>query len=219
MEIPHLCDNHGRKYAPKILAAWGLLMISFLASAGCSLLGIRTAEEPNYSVLLAEGNKELREYPGLVVARTFMSGTYDQTANDSFRVLAGYIFGKNRGTNTEGTEAASKIPMTAPVLQEKTEDGWQMSFVMPSAHNLNSLPEPLDDRVDLTELPAFRIAAIRYTGLTSEQKINDKAAELEAWLQEKGIKSAGKPLSARYDPPWTLPFLRRNEVLIITQDD
>lgn len=194
-------------------------MASFLVSAGCSLLGIRTAEEPEYTVLMAEGNMELRQYPGLVVARTFMRGTYEETANDSFRVLAGYIFGKNKATDDEGPQASTKIPMTAPVLQEKTDEGWQMSFVMPSEKRLDSLPEPLDDRVNLADLPGFRIAAIRYTGFTSEQKINAKAQELEAWLGAKGIKTAGKPISARYDPPWTLPFLRRNEVLIVTEDD
>jgi len=199
--------------------AFVLPMMSALLSAGCSLIGIRTAEEPEYRLILSEGNKELRQYPALVVARTFMSGSYEQTGNDSFRILAGYIFGKNRPKDSGEGDGSTKIPMTAPVLQEKTQDGWRMSFVMPSAENLSSLPEPMDDRVDVEELPEFRVAAIRYTGLTSERKITEKAAELEAWLLEKGIKAAGKPLSARYDPPWTIPFFRRNEVLLITQDD
>jgi hypothetical protein len=110
---------------------------------------------------------------------------------------------------------SEKISMTAPVVQIPAGESWTMTFMMPSKYNLESLPQPTDPKVILEEVPEKTIAVIRYSGLWSEKKNNKKAALLKEWLSKKGIYSQiSEPMFAGYNPPWTLWFLRRNEMLI-----
>jgi SOUL heme-binding protein len=89
-----------------------------------------------------------------------------------------------------------------------------MHFVMPSRYTMATLPRPKDERVKLRELPPQRMAVVKFSGLAGEGKVKEKTGELEAWMKAEGLEAAGAPQLARYDPPWTLPFLRRNEVMV-----
>jgi hypothetical protein len=196
-------------------------LIALVPLAGCSFFGIRTAKEPEYTVVLSDGEFEIRDYPELVVARTVVEADYDESGSVAFRRLGGYIFGDNRKEQDIEMTApvlrepeGEEIAMTAPVLQEGSGKRWVMAFVMPAEHRLDSLPVPDDPNVELDVVPPRRVAAVRYSGTTSEEKIGHHAARLSSWLVSRGYEADSSPRSARYDPPWTLPFLRRNEVHI-----
>jgi effector-binding domain-containing protein len=187
----------------------GSLLGSMLLGA-CSVFGIRTAEEPPYEVITSEDDFEIRAYPESVVATTVVQvDDYDKSGSVAFNRLGGYIFGDNRKA---GSDESEKIAMTAPVIQEKSEKGWVATFVMPSEWSRDSLPDPTDPTVELRNVPGRKVASIRYTGLVTEKKIEEQAAKLRAWVESQGMKVLSPHRSARYDPPWTIPFLRRNEV-------
>jgi len=208
----------------KFLASIGAGLIF----SGCSVLGIRTTPEPDYQVIEKAGNKEVRYYPSLILAQVFFAGSYQETSRQAFRILAAYIFGKNEKKETIAMTApvlqrpeqlkkpnqTENIGMTAPVFQTKTENGWQMAFVMPKRYTLENLPKPLNEQIKIVQSPPKKIVALRYSGLLSETKINKRKMELMAWVREKNFKSLGEPFSAGYDPPWTLPFVRRNEIQV-----
>jgi hypothetical protein len=202
----------------QIVSAIGLavLMLGGLAMAPAAAI-----EEPSYSVTVQDEDFEVREYAPMIVAEVTVTGAQDEAIGDGFRLLADYIF----GNNTSQTEiamtapvvqepASEKIAMTAPVLQTESGGAWQVRFVMPSEYTLDTLPSPNDDRVTLRELPAERVAAHRFSGFRGEEKLARETADLEAWIAAKGYSAIGAPSFAFYDPPWTLWFLRRNEILI-----
>ena len=156
-----------------------------------------------------------------VVAETVVEGSYGQTSGAAFSRLAGYIFGKNRAKQKLAMTApvlqepvSEKISMTAPVIQEKKGNAWVMSFVMPEGYRLETLPVPLDDAVKLRMLPGKKVGVIRYSGLHSEHNLRNFAEKLTGWLEKNGNRVLSGARSASYDPPWTLPCLRRNEVHI-----
>ena len=188
------------------MGAWSVLLMTSLMLAGCSVLGKRTANEPPYKVISEEGEIEIRQYGEMIVAETVVEGSYGQTSGAAFSRLAGYIFGKNR--------AKQKIAMTAPVLQEKKGNAWVMSFVMPEGSTLETLPVPLDPAVKLRLVQGKKVGVIRYSGLHSENNLRNYAEKLTLWLEKKGNRVLSAPRAASYDPPWTIPFLRRNEVHI-----
>ena len=192
-------------------------------------------EEPEYTVIEKSGAFELRSYSPMIVAETRVSGSMDDASSAGFRLIADYIFGNNTaagGGNTShggGNEkismtapvtmepASEKISMTAPVSIEQEDGQWRVHFVMPSDYTMEILPRPNNPAVSLREVPARNYAVIRFSGFTGEDKIAAKTAELMSWLDSKGITPIGKPELARYNPPWTLPFLRRNEVMVAYQ--
>jgi hypothetical protein len=196
----------------------GLLVLFFTGSA-------MAIEEPKYTVLEKSGEFELRAYSTNIVAETLVSGSMDNASSAGFRLIADYIFGNNTST-TGGSEKISmtapvtmepkseKISMTAPVSMEKTDGQWRVHFVMPSQYTLDTLPAPNNLAVTLREVPASNYAVIRFSGLAGENKTAKKTSELIVWLDSRGITPIGKPELARYNPPWTLPFLRRNEVMV-----
>jgi hypothetical protein len=182
-------------------------------------------EEPAYAVLERSGNFELRRYDPMIVAETLVSGSMDDASGSGFRLIADYIFGNNtvpNGSNGKISMTApvtmsaqsEEISMTAPVSMERSAGKWRVHFVMPSEYTLDTLPRPNNPAVTLREVPANNYAVIRFSGLAGENKVAAKAAELKAWLEGRGIEPLGNPELARYNPPWTLPFLRRNEVMI-----
>lgn len=190
-------------------------------------------EEPKYSVVEKSGSFELRAYAPMVVAETLVDGDLDEASSAGFRRIADYIFGNNTA-RAGGSEKinmtapvnmapkSEKISMTAPVgMQAKTENAgldntnqWRMYFVMPSQYTLETLPKPNNPAVTLRAIPTSRMAVLRFSGLAGEEKTAKKTAELLAWLKSKQITPIGEPELARYNPPWTLPFLRRNEVML-----
>jgi hypothetical protein len=183
-------------------------------------------EEPKYRIEREYGSFEVRVYEPVGVAETSVTGSFGDGSNEGFRRLAGYIFGGNDGgrkiamTAPVGTEPAraakgTAIAMTAPVGSERTTEGWVVTFTMPSAFTLKTLPVPDDARVRLRELPARRVAAVRFSGTWGAEKFEAVAAKLASDATEAGLFPAGTPpVFARYNPPWTPWFLRRNEVLI-----
>jgi hypothetical protein len=178
-------------------------------------------EEPKYSVIENESPFELRSYEPLILAEVKVGGDMDLASSQGFRLIAAYIFGKNQinekisMTSPVGLEETSAtIAMTVPVGIESNQGTSTVSFVMPSQYTLASLPKPLDEQVQLREVPATKKAVIMFSGFYSEEKVKEKTIELERWIQSKNLQAIGLPNFARYNPPWTLPFLRRNEVMI-----
>lgn len=196
-----------------------------LSAALAALPAMATIEEPAFQAVKQAGDFEIRRYAPMIVAETVVEGDLRNASNDGFRVIAGYIFGNNVSVNGAGSEkvamtapvtmeAAETIAMTAPVTTERAGERFRMHFVMPSQYTMATLPKPKDDRVRLREVPARKMAVIRFSGFTGEGKVKEKTDELLAWVKAEGLEAAGVPQLARYDPPWTLPFLRRNEVMV-----
>lgn len=188
--------------------------------------GITVAtEEPKYIVIEASDEFELRAYDSVIVAETMVYGSLAKASNAGFRLIADYIFGNNT-SRTGGNEKISmtvpvtiepkseKISMTAPVSAEQLGEQWRIHFVMPSQYTLETLPIPNNPAVRLREVPASNYAVIRFSGFAGEDKTSEKTSKLMEWMKSKGISPIGNPHLARYNPPWTLPFLRRNEIIV-----
>lgn len=176
-------------------------------------------EEPAYTVEREWAGVEIRAYAPYVVAEVLVSGPADQASSEAFPILAGYIFGNNKGERRMAmtapvTQAAEpvKMAMTAPVTQSPEAGGFRVQFVLPRAITLASAPEPLDARVQLREVPASRVAVIRYSGLWSQANYEEHLALLQSALREAGQPWVGEPVLSRYNPPITPWFLRRNEI-------
>ncbi|MDP5103181.1 MAG: heme-binding protein [Erythrobacter sp.] len=168
----------------------------------------RNTEEPEFSLVRAEGEFELRDYPALVVAEVTSSGDRQRASGASFRRLAAYIFAQDR------PEGGDKIAMTAPVLQDETQPGeWRMRFVMPAKYTLETLP-PAPADITLTQVPARQMAAIRFSGNGAERDLALMEARLRDWMMAQGLMPAGEAEFAFYDAPMVPGPLRRNEVLI-----
>ncbi|MGI9163759.1 MAG: SOUL family heme-binding protein [Mycobacterium sp.] len=192
-----------------------------VAEAGGSIVGIRSGtEEPAFTLERRIGDVEIRQYGPRIAAETTIDADEEASRNEGFRRLAGYIFGGNTGRTKIAMTApvaqqSEKIAMTAPVAAQRDADGrWVIRFFMPSEHSLDSLPTPNDDRVRLVSVAPERVAVLRYAGLPNPRAVAAKAEELLKTLRDNRIEPAGDPLSWFYDPPWTLPFLRRNEAVV-----
>ena len=180
---------------------------------------VAATEEPKYSVLLKEDAFELRQYAPQLVAETAVNGDMDAASSQGFRAIADFIFGNNKAP---GQNASAKIAMTAPVtVQPRANESslreakdWRIQFVMPSEYTMATLPKPNNQAVQLREVPAQRFAVLRYAGLNTESKVEDKTNELLAWVKTKNWQMVGSPQLSRYDPPWTLPMWRRNELRV-----
>jgi len=187
-----------------------------------SLLAI---EEPDYKILEKSKNIEIREYNSYIVAETIVSGDFEEAGNKAFSRLAGYIGGEN--TQQESIEMTSpvnqekletegqEIEMTAPVSQEAIDSGqYRIAFVMPDKFTLATLPQPKDARIKLREVPAKKVAVIRYSGTWSKDNYKENESDLYVFLKEKGYQIKSDPVWSRYDPPFMPWFLRRNEIMI-----
>ncbi len=198
-----------------------LAVVSGLALAGCSVVGIRAGtEEPAYDVVGQLGVVEIRQYGPRIAAEVTIAGDEEAARSAGFRRVAGYIFGANQ-TNEKvamtapvAQSASESIAMTAPVAQEKSPDGWTIRFFMPAQYTMATLPKPNDAGVKLLEVPGETMAVLRFTGLHGPAAIAAQRAQLIAALQSGHWQITGAPVVWFYDPPWTLPFLRRNEVAV-----
>ena len=181
-----------------------------------------TIEEPKYKIIEAEGDFEIREYAPRIVAETLVSEAFDRAPNVGFRRLADYILGNNESkqsiamTSPVAQEPQSeKIAMTAPVGQERAKDNlWVITFTMPSSYTMETLPKPKNPEVKLKQLPPAKFAVIKFSGFNRAKTVEEKTNELNAWLKARSTKAKGQAIYARYNPPWTPWFLRRNELLI-----
>ncbi len=183
-------------------------------------------EKLSYRTIEQDGDIELRRVEPHVVAETFVEGDFERVGSEGFRRLVQYIGGANRTrasiamTAPVAQEPASeKIAMTAPVAQEKVGDRYRITFVMPAKYSLANLPQPTDDRVRLREEPARIVAAIRYSGFWSRQRYDVHERRLRDWIHGRGLDPVGRPVWARYDPPFLPWFWRRNEILIELHPD
>ena len=178
-------------------------------------------EHEPYTVVRSAAGFEIRDYPPSIVAETVVEGSLEEAGNQAFGRLFGYISGKNRAQGKIAMTApvsqrpsSERIPMTAPVGQRPAEGGWAVSFVMPASYTMETLPAPESPAVTLRQLPACRMAAVRYSGVWSEERYLRYKGELESWIAKSGLTTVGPAVWARYNPPFTPWFLRRNEVLI-----
>jgi hypothetical protein len=206
--------------------AFGALIL--LLSSGCSVVGISNVEEAAYTVVIKDDNFELRDYDAMIIVETTIDDDFENAGNKAFRRLFAYITGDNVA-NSEiamtapviadpaGTSPSTEIAMTAPVLQEYSQGGWRYAFVLPADLTLETAPKPLDDNVRLAEVPGKKVAVIQFSGFWSEASMQDKTSELNDWISANNLTASSEPRWAGYNPPWTIPFLRRNEVMIDVQ--
>jgi hypothetical protein len=197
------------------------LLVTVAAAMGLGSIGsvANATEEPQYTVIQQHEGIEVRSYAPYLVAEVVVPGPADAAGNQGFRILAAYIFGKNKGERriqmtapvTQSPEPRS-IAMTAPVTQAATETGYVIQFKMPAEFTLDTLPEPLDPQVRLREVPGGRFAVIRYSGAWSEGNYSEHLAKLRQGVEAAGIRTRGEPIYARYDAPFVPWFMRRNEI-------
>lgn len=192
------------KAARLIAAGAGLAAVG----AAAAFAQYRQTEKADYTLIRDDAEFELRDYPALVVAEVSNAGTRERASGASFRRLAAYIFANDR------PEGGEKIAMTAPVLQDEPRPGqWRMRFVMPSHYTLDTLP-PAPDDITLTQMPARRMAALRFSGNASDRDLALMEARLRDWMRQERLMPAGEAEFAFYDAPMIPGPLRRNEVLI-----
>ena len=176
-------------------------------------------QEPDFEVIKKFDNIELRQYAPYVVAEVVLNATADEAGNQAFPILAGYIFGKNKGEKklamtapVTQTAAPVRLDMTAPVTQAAVAGGMLVQFVLPKGVTLATAPEPIDPRVNLRLVPAATWAVIRYSGTWSQANYQEHLHQLKTALETAGVATQGEPVLARYNPPFTPWFMRRNEI-------
>ena len=191
-------------------------------------------EEPSYTVLSQVEDFELRRYDEQLVAQTWVSGDQDTASRQGFKILADYIFGNNTAPSGESSkismtapvtmqsdnlngQASRKIAMTAPVSMQQNNGKWRVQFTMPSQYTMQTLPKPNNPDVKIVQLPAQTYGVIKFSGLAGSKKVAKKTETLKSWMQTQKLVITGTPELARYNPPWTLPFMRRNELMMAYQ--
>ena len=205
-----------KKRRPSLV--FGALALSALALTALSMPSHAT-EEPGYEVVRELAGIQVRQYAAYTVAEVVVAGPASEAGNQAFPILAGYIFGKNKGEKKFAmtapvTQSAVpvKLEMTAPVTQTAAPGGFLVQFVLPKGVTVSSAPEPLDARIRLREVPPSRVAVIRYSGFWSASNDDDHLAKLQAALRSANLAWAGEPVYSRYDAPFVPWFMRRNEI-------
>lgn len=189
---------------------------------GAALWGpiVSNVEQPKYEVVESDDSIEIRDYAPMIVAEAEISGERDKAISEGFRTVADYIFGNNSSaqkvsmTAPVTQQASEKIPMTAPVTQQGDGYTWQVRFVMPASYTMETLPKPKNPAVKLKEIEAKRFAVIRFSGMAGEESLKRRTDELKEFIRARNLNPLSAPTYAFYNPPWTLPFLRRNEVML-----
>ena len=191
-------------------------------------------EEPKYDVIQTDGSFEIRKYAPILVAETFVDGDMDEASSKGFRLIADFIFGNNQVADSNTSSkivmtapvtaepVSKKIAMTAPVTAEpqssestmQAAKKWRIHFVMPSQFTLANIPKPKNDAVTLRDIPSKFFVVHSYSGFNSLARIQAKTDEALEWANRKALKVLGQPQLSRYDPPWTLPMFRRNEIML-----
>ena len=197
--------------ASKIVVAAAAL----IAATGCTQVST-----PRYDLLSKEQGYEIREYGGYLVAETTVPGSYREALNAGFRILFDYISGNNASaqkvqmTAPVLEERPVAIGMTAPVLQETGSERHTVAFIAPEGYTMDTIPVPKDPRVRIREVPPHKVAALRFGGWADAEKVKRNTAELQRMLERDGRKVLSPFRSAQYNPPWTVPPFRRNEILV-----
>ena len=200
-----------------------LLMLA-ASLAALPLNSIFATEEAKYSVISQSGDFEIREYEPSIVAETLIEDEFEDAGSRAFRKLFNYISGANSKqdkiamTSPVSQEKRSeKIAMTSPVGQRQAGTAWVVAFMMPASYTMDTIPMPEDPAVEIRPVPAYRAAAVRYSGTWSEKNYRKQLDRLQHWMEENDLQANGQPVWARYDPPFKPWFMRRNEILIPVQ--
>ncbi|MCF8148409.1 MAG: heme-binding protein [Sulfuritalea sp.] len=212
-----------------------LKLPAFLLTLSALWMGNAMAiEEPTFKVLVTDGSFEIRQYAPMLVAETLVEGDMDEASSKGFRLIADFIFGNNQVSNAQtkskiamtapvtAEPQSSKISMTAPVTLEpssaamtmQTAKQWRISFVMPSQYTMENIPKPNNNAVRLKEIPGKYFAVQTYSGFNTLARVQRKTDETLEWAGKRALKMIGTPQISRYDPPWTLPLFRRNEIMV-----
>lgn len=199
------------------IAGMGLLLMLIAGVAAGPIMS--RVEQPEYQVSKADGAFELRTYPQMIAAEVDVAGPRQEAIRNGFRMIAAYIFGANAPAAkiamtapVEQQARGQTIAMTAPVEQQARSEGWSVRFIMPKSYSLATLPAPTDTRVRLVPVAPRKVLVIRFSGSADDGLIAAKMAELRAYAAAQGLATTGEPILAFYNPPWTLPPLRRNEI-------
>lgn len=200
---------------------YGILILSLVLLAMSGTI-MSQVSEPKFKVIESRENIEIREYAPLLVAEVRVEGERKEAISKGFRMLADYIFGNNAPrqkismTVPVTQQQREKIAMTAPVIQQASDHNghWKVRFVMPAEYTLETLPHPNNSEIEVVSVPAKSYAVIRFSGLASQESLQRYLGELFKYAKETNLKTLGEPIFAFYNPPWTLPFLRRNEVMM-----
>ena len=201
---------------------WILLAVAGVAGVGAVAWSAmaNNVETPDYVVSSKQGDLEIRDYGPNIVAEATVEGERDKAIQRGFGIIADYIFGNNLSSAKVAMTApviqqsSEKIAMTAPVTQQAQGHSWNVRFVMPSKYTIETLPKPVNPQVALIEVPAKRLAVIRFSGLANRGSLDEQEGRLRTFLAERGLEAINTPQYAFYDAPWTLPFMRRNEIMI-----
>lgn len=201
----------------KIVA--GVLIIAVIVSALLSGTFMSQVPTPVYQVVKKAGDIEIRSYDSMIFAEVNVTGKREDSIQSGFQQLAGYIFGSNHSRSSDQMqkqEAGEKIAMTAPVIQQPDSNGqnvWKVKFVMPSDYKLETLPIPDNVNIQLFKVPGKKFVVIRFSGRSTHYNLSSHLKLLEDYVKDNKIRTVGQPVYAYYNPPWTLPFLRRNEIM------
>ena len=203
---------------------------------GYAALGpaMSNVEQPKYRVISEQGNIQIREYSPSIVAEVQVQGEREEAISQGFRLLADYIFGNNKVeqdiamtapvTQQSGQKIAmtapvtqrssQKIEMTAPVKQQGLDGTWKVNFTMPSKYSMNTLPKPNNEKVTLHQVSSKKYIVIKFSGMGSNKNLASHEKELQEYISKNKIQTLSEPIYAFYNPPWTLAFLRHNEIMI-----
>ena len=196
---------------------------SGLLLSACSVVGVRTVEEPPYAVVRDVGPVQIRSYGPRLAAEAVVGGDEIDARSKGFQLLAGYIFGSNRSRTTIAmtapvAQSSETIAMTAPVDQARGADGqWHIRFYMPAKYTRETLPQPNDPAVHIVDVPAQTVAVLRYSGIPTKSAVQNAGARLLKALDGSAHRPVGAPFAWFYDPPWTIPPLRRNEAVVAVE--
>lgn len=198
------------------------LMLFFIIAA-MPLLS-HAIEEPEYEVIKTVDKVEFRKYSPYVVAEVVVDATAEDAGNRAFPILAGYIFGKNKGSRKFAMTAPvtqisepTRIEMTVPATQPSVMGTVRVQFVLPKEVTMATAPEPIDPRIQLRLVSAGNWAVLRYSGSWSQANYQEHLSELKTLLEAQGVTTQGEPVLARYNAPFTPWFMRRNEIWLALQ--
>lgn len=176
-------------------------------------------ETPKYKIIKSEDIIEIRKYDPIIIAEVQTKGNRKNSITEGFRLLADYIFGNNTNNHDISMTAPvqqqknTKIAMTSPVQQQSMGDNWLVSFVMPSEYKIDTLPKPINERISLKEIPAKTFVVVSFSGINSDNNMQKHEKILQKYIENNDLSVIGAPIYAFYNPPWTLPILRRNEIM------
>ena len=203
-----------------VLIITGIIWVVF------SYLSVRGIEHPDYAVLKKQGEYEIREYESYYAAEVLLKGTQKESLSRGFKILFDYISGNNMKQESikmtapvmqQQEEKSERIAMTAPVMQEQREESYVVSFMMPANYTLDKLPIPKDSSIKIVQRGGNKVAVLRFAGYATEERVMNKQARLKERLKEDGYRIISSFHLALYNPPWTPPFMRRNEVMFLIQ--